>query len=149
MPKRFRVCALQRRTVEWRRGLTLRIHCENVWVAVRDICGSCIRDRAVMCNCGLKMRWILATCGWVRSECAHVSQQRLLHMNQFWWNDIVVSVVYASSPVYLNYMLDYQPGKASTEVMRPKFPKPTSSRNLWVVTKHSWIIFFIFFLYIM
>lgn len=114
MPKRGRVCALQRRTAEWRCDLTLRIHCENVWVAVRDICRSCIRDRAVMCRRGLRMWWILATCGWVRCECDHAATSRL---DRFGWNKIVmqytldhnvrrtvVQLIYASSSVYLNYI---------------------------------------------
>lgn len=94
MPKHIRVCALQRRTDEWRCNLTLRIHCENVWVAVRDICGSCIRDRGCHVPSWIKNvldfghLWMSEM--WPRS-CVTVAIAPS-RFDKFWWNYIGMSV---------------------------------------------------------
>lgn len=78
IPKYFHFWALQRSMVRWGYDLTLQRHWEDVRVPVRDICGGCIRDRAIMCHRRLGMLWILPSWEWVRCECSCLSGKLLM-----------------------------------------------------------------------
>lgn len=67
----------------WCYDLTLQRLWEDVRVPVRDICGGCIRDRAIMCHRGLGMLWILPSWEWVRCECSCLSGKLLM------WPDLI------------------------------------------------------------